>query len=185
MEGDPQRLLGRNVDEDGDILDKNRNTIGRAERWEPEEKKRSVNPMSGRKVTREGEVRDTDGNLIGKLTFGNLGTLVGKEIDDNGYVVDNDGNKLGECTLLETLPEEEPEPGPSPEELEAQKKEEEGRQLAKKISRIVAQTLERIRPVCKMSTDVYYPLNTMEKEACSHMCLAYRKGRTHAKRRTG
>lgn len=153
MEGDPQRLLGRKVDEDGDILDKNGNTIGRAERWEPEEKKRSVNPMSGRKVTREGEVRDTDGNLIGKLTFGNLGTLVGKEIDDNGYVVDNDGNKLGECTLLETLPEEEPEPGPSPEELEAQKKEEQDRQLAKKLSSIVAQTLERIHPVCKMITD--------------------------------
>ncbi|KAE8371759.1 hypothetical protein BDV26DRAFT_275427, partial [Aspergillus bertholletiae] len=158
IEGDAKRLQGRKVDEDGDILDKNGNTIGRAERWEPEEKQRSVNPMAGRKVTREGEVRDVDGNLIGKLTSGNLATLVGKEIDDNGFVIDNDGNKLGECTLLENLPEEEEEvveeePGPSPEELEEQKKAEEDRQLAKKMSAIVGQTLDRVRPICKMITE--------------------------------
>ncbi|KAB8265742.1 hypothetical protein BDV32DRAFT_115803 [Aspergillus pseudonomiae] len=158
--GDAKRLQGRKVDEDGDILDKNGNTIGRAERWEPEEKQRSVNPMAGRKVTREGEVRDIDGNLIGKLTSGNLATLVGKEIDDNGFVVDNDGNKLGECTLLENLPAEEEEeevveeePGPSPEELEEQKKAEEDRQLAKKMSAIIGQTLDRVRPICKMITE--------------------------------
>ncbi|KAE8392454.1 hypothetical protein BDV23DRAFT_181606 [Aspergillus alliaceus] len=159
IEGDPKRLQGRRVDEDGDILDKNGNTIGRAERWEPEEKQRTVNPMAGRKVTREGEVRDIDGNLIGKLTSGNLATLIGKEIDDNGFVVDNDGNKLGECTLLENIPEEkeeevvEEEPGPSPEELEEQKKAEEDRQLAKKMCAIIGQTLDRVRPICKMITE--------------------------------
>ncbi|EAU39446.1 predicted protein [Aspergillus terreus NIH2624] len=154
-EGDAKKLFGRKVDEDGDILDKNGNTIGRAERWEPEEKKRNVNPMAGRKVTREGEVRDVDGNLIGKLTSGNLATLIGKDIDDNGYVVDNDGNKLGECTLMENIPPEEPEeePGPSPEEEEAQKKAEEDRQLAKKMSIIVGQTLDRMRPICKMISE--------------------------------
>ncbi|KAL6235906.1 hypothetical protein BDW75DRAFT_229948 [Aspergillus navahoensis] len=161
-EGDVAKLTGRKVDEDGDILDKNGNTIGKAERWEPEEKKRNVNPMAGRKVNREGEVRDEDGNLIGKLTSGNLSSLIGKEIDDNGYVVDNDGNKIGECTLLENIPEpepeepepEEPEPeGPSPEELEAQKKEQEDRELAKKMSAIVSGTLDRVQPVCKMITD--------------------------------
>lgn len=152
IDGDAKRLLGRKVDEDGDIQDKNGNTVGRAERWEPEEKQRSINPMSGRKVTREGEVRDADGNLIGKLTSGNLATLVGKEIDDNGYVVDNDGNKVGECTLLENIPEEEEEeePGPSPEELE-------DRQLAKKMSSIVGQTLDRVQPICRMISEVSQP----------------------------
>lgn len=152
------KLSGRQVDEDGDILDKNGNTIGRAERWEPEEKKRNVSPMAGRKVTRDGEVRDTDGNLIGKLTSGNLSSLVGKEIDDNGYVVDNDGNKIGECTLLENIPEPEPEEpeGPSPEELEAQKKEQEDKELAKKMSSIVSGTLDRVLPICKMITDVSF-----------------------------
>ncbi|KAF4206548.1 hypothetical protein CNMCM8927_004744 [Aspergillus lentulus] len=152
IEGDAKRLLGRKVDEDGDILDKNGNTIGKAERWEPEEKKRDVNPMSGRKVNKEGEVRDADGNLIGKLTSGNLPTLVGKSIDDNGYVVDNDGNKLGECTLLENLPEEkeeEPESGPTEEESEAQKKAEQDRDLAKKMAGIIGQTLDRLQPTCK------------------------------------
>ncbi|KAL4994751.1 hypothetical protein BDV10DRAFT_176135 [Aspergillus recurvatus] len=157
IEGDAARLAGRKVDEDGDILDKNGNTIGKAERWEPEEKKRNVNPMVGRKVNREGEVRDEDGNLIGKLTSGNLSSLIGKEVDDNGYVIDNDGNKIGECTLLENIPEpepEEPEPeGPSPQELEAQKKEQEDRELAKKMSAIVSGTLDRVQPVCKMITD--------------------------------
>ncbi|OJJ32019.1 hypothetical protein ASPWEDRAFT_118028 [Aspergillus wentii DTO 134E9] len=138
IEGDPKRLLGRKVDEDGDVLGKNGNSIGKAERWEPEEKKRSVNPMSGRKVTREGEVRDSDGNLIGKLTSGNLGTLVGKEIDDNGYVVDNDGNKMGE---------------PSPEELEAQKQAAEDRDLANKMSSIVGHAMGSLRPICNMITE--------------------------------
>ncbi|KAL3458638.1 hypothetical protein BJX64DRAFT_220771 [Aspergillus heterothallicus] len=159
IEGDAAKLSGRKVDEDGDILDKNGNTIGRAERWEPEEKKRDVNPMAGRKITREGEVRDADGNLIGKLTSGNLSQLIGKEIDDNGYVVDNDGNKIGEATLLEHIPEpEEPEPepepeGPSAEEQEAQKKEQEDRELAKKMSGIISQTLDRVTPICKMITE--------------------------------
>jgi hypothetical protein len=159
IEGDPKRLLGRSVDEDGDVADKNGNTIGKAERWEPEEKKRDINPMAGRKVNKEGEVRDADGNLIGKLTAGNLATLVGKTIDDNGFVVDNDGNKLGECTLLENIPEPEPEPeeeeeGPTAEELEAQAKAEEDRKLAEKMCYILRQTLESVKPVCKQITDV-------------------------------
>ncbi|KAJ5739386.1 hypothetical protein N7533_012170 [Penicillium manginii] len=158
VEGDAKRLLGRKVDEDGDVLDKNGNSIGRAERWEPEEKQRDVNPMAGRKVTKEGEVRDADGNLIGKLTSGNLATLVGKKIDDNGFVVDNDGNKLGECTLLEHIPEPEPEEeveeeGPSAEELEAQAKAEQDRQLAEKMCNILRQTLDQVKPVCKQISE--------------------------------
>lgn len=150
-EGDAKRLMGRKVDEDGDVMDKNGNTIGKAERWEPEEKQRDVNPMSGRKVNKEGEVRDADGNLIGKLTDGNLATLVGKAIDDNGFVVDNDGNKLGECTLLENIPEEEPE-GPTEEEQKA----ENDRELAKKMTGILRQTLEQVKPVCNMITEVSF-----------------------------
>ncbi|KAJ5520785.1 hypothetical protein N7463_001238 [Penicillium fimorum] len=162
IEGDAKRLLGRKVDEDGDVSDKNGNTIGKAERWEPEEKKRDVNPMSGRKVNKEGEVRDADGELIGKLTSGNLATLVGKVIDDNGYVVDNDGNKIGECTLLENIPEPEPEveepeeeeeEGPTPEEQEAAAKAESDRQLAQKMISILSQTLDKVKPICKQITD--------------------------------
>ncbi|KAJ6134500.1 hypothetical protein N7523_000822 [Penicillium sp. IBT 18751x] len=156
IEGDAKRLVGRAVDEDGDIADKNGNTIGKAERWEPEEKKRDVNPMSGRKVNKQGEVYDADGELIGKLTDGNLATLIGKTIDDNGYVVDNDGNRIGECTLLENIPEPEPEEpeeeeeGPTPEEQQAAAKVEQDRQLAERMGHILRQTLEQVKPVCKM-----------------------------------
>ncbi|KAJ9486241.1 hypothetical protein VN97_g7089 [Penicillium thymicola] len=171
MEGDAKRLLGRKVDEDGDVLDKNGNTIGKAERWEPQEKKRDVNPMSGRKITKEGEVRDADGNLIGKLTSGNLATLVSKSIDDNGYVVDNDGNKIGECTLLENIPEpelgedeEEEEEGPTTEEQEAAAKAESDRQLAEKMISILNQTLDRVKPVCKQIEEACEKADRTPKE---------------------
>ncbi|KAJ5606521.1 hypothetical protein N7510_009302 [Penicillium lagena] len=150
VEGDPARLVGRAVDEDGEIVDKVGNVIGRAERWAPEEKERDISPMSGRKVNREGEIRDEDGNLIGKLTEGNLKSLVGKTVDDNGYIVDNDGNKVGECTLLENLPEE---PALSAEEIEQKEKEEHDRDLAKKMSAIVQQTLDSVEPLCKQISD--------------------------------
>lgn len=189
IEGDSLRLLGRQVDEDGDILDKSGNTIGRAERWQPDEKKRNVNPMAGRKVTREGEVRDVDGNLIGKLTSGNLPTLIGKEIDDNGNVVDNDGNKLGECTLIENIPEPEPEPeaeepGPSPEELQKQKEEEEDRQLAKKMNAIVGQTLDRLRPICKTISEASPTSPTNSYKNSTNTISARRTRRSHSQRRT-
>ncbi|KAJ5974361.1 hypothetical protein N7481_011571 [Penicillium waksmanii] len=166
VEGDAKRLLGRKVDEEGDVLDKNGNSIGKAERWEPEEKQRDVNPMAGRKVTKEGEVRDADGNLIGKLTSGNLATLVGKKIDDNGFVVDNDGNKLGECTLLENIPEPEPEKeeGPTAEEQEVQAKAEQDRQLAEKMCNILRQTLEQVKPVCKQISEQLEKADRTPKE---------------------
>ncbi|KAK5131398.1 hypothetical protein LTR08_000934 [Meristemomyces frigidus] len=148
IEGDIQKLLGHTPDEDGDIVDKNGNTIGKAERWSPEEKERRANPMSGRRVNSEGEVRDENGDLMGKLTDGDLGHCVGQEIDDAGNVVDVDGNKIGEVTLIENIIEEEYE-GPTEEEIaEAQKREEE-RQVAEKMGNICTQTLEKMQPICK------------------------------------
>ena len=163
IEGDPEKLIGRKVDEDGDILDKLGNTIGKAERYSPPEKERKISPMAGRKVNKEGEVRDEDGNVIGKLTQGDLASLIGKEIDDDGYVIDNDGNRVGQCTLIENIKEEpeeveddeeEPEEGPSEEELAAIKKAEEDNELAKKMNVILKQTLDRIEPVCKQIEEV-------------------------------
>ena len=144
-----EKLLGRKVDEDGEILDKSGNSIGRAIRWKPEEKERRVNPMSGHKVNSKGEVRDENGELLGMVTDGHLPTLVGCEVDDNGYVIDNDGNKIGECTLMENLPEDE-EVGPTEEEL----KKAEDAEIAKKMNNIVQQTIEKMQPVCKNITDV-------------------------------
>jgi len=142
-----EKLLGRKVDEDGEILDKAGNSIGKAIRWTPEEKERNINPMSGHKVNKDGEVRDENGELLGMVTDGHLPTLVGLEVDDNGYVVDNDGNKVGECTLMQNLQEDE---GPTEEEI----KKAHDADIAKKINNVVVQTIEKMEPVCKNITDV-------------------------------
>ncbi|KAL8961738.1 MAG: hypothetical protein Q9193_001757, partial [Seirophora villosa] len=150
-----KELQGRSVDDDGDVLDKAGNVIGKAERWEPEAKERRINPMSGHKVNKDGEVRDENGELLGRVTEGDLPTLIGLEVDDNGYVVDNDGNRVGACTLIENIPEEEPEPEPemTEEELEALRKKEQDAEIANKMNYILTQTLERIDPVLKQITE--------------------------------
>lgn len=150
VEGDPKKLVGRKVDDDGDIVDKNGNVIGKAERWEPEEKQREVSPMAGLRVNKEGEVRDKNGDVIGMLTDGNLLECVGKEVNDNGYVVDQDGNRIGAVTLLENIPEQEEAPQPTEEEL----KKEEEREIAKKISGILQDTISKMEPICKAITEV-------------------------------
>ena len=183
IDGDPKKLLGRKVDEDGDVLDKAGNKIGKAERWEPEEKERVINPMAGRKVNKEGEVRDEEGNVIGRLTAGNLGQCIGKEIDDNGYVVDNDGNKIGECTLLDNIIEEEEE-GLTEEELAELKKKQEDAEVAKKISGILRQTLDKIDPILKQITEVCYSLRDHGSMSCADRCAAYRESRPNTERRT-
>ncbi|KAK3208429.1 hypothetical protein GRF29_77g733384 [Pseudopithomyces chartarum] len=149
IEGDIKKLVGHKVDEDGDINDKNGNVIGKAERWEPEEKERRINPMSGMRVNKEGEVRDENGDIIGRLTAGDLGHCAGLEIDDNGYVVDNDGNKVGEVTLLENIQEEEEDH----EETDEEKQRREDAELADKMANICQQTLERVQPVMKQITE--------------------------------
>jgi hypothetical protein len=148
IEGDIKKLVGHKVDEDGDITDKNGNSIGKAERWEPEEKERRINPMSGRRVNKEGEVRDENGDVMGRLTAGDLGHCVGLEVDDNGYVIDNDGNRVGEVTLLENIVEEEEE-----EESDEEKQKKQDAELADKMAGICQQTLERIQPVLKQITE--------------------------------
>ncbi|KAK1072808.1 hypothetical protein LTR74_002323 [Friedmanniomyces endolithicus] len=151
IEGDIKKLMGHTVDEDGDIVDRNGNSLGKAERWEPEEKERIANAMSGMRVNREGEVRDQNGDLVGRLTMGDLGHCVGQEIDDAGNVVDIDGNKIGEVTLLENIADD--YEGPTEEELAEAAKREEEREIAEKMSAICTQTLERVQPVCKQIKD--------------------------------
>ncbi len=137
------------------MCQQNGNVIGHAERYDPETKEREVSKMAGLRVNKEGEVRDNNGEVVGRLTEGNLLACIGKEVNDNGNVVDQDGNKLGECTLLEHIPEEEiEETGPTDEEV----KEEEEREIAKKISNIIGQTLEKMEPICKQITDVSHCL---------------------------
>ncbi|KAI1813474.1 hypothetical protein GGS20DRAFT_478410 [Poronia punctata] len=149
--GDPKVLSGRPVDDDGDILDKNGNVLGHAERWEEPEPEKDVSPMSGRKVNREGNVVDENGDVIGKLTTGELSKCSGKKIDDDGDVIDQKGSILGHVSLLEDIPE--PEPEETEEEKEARLKKEQDSEIAKRISACIEQSLDKIKPICKLITE--------------------------------
>jgi hypothetical protein len=152
VSGDPKILAGRSVDDDGDICDKNGNVLGHAERWEEPEVEKDVSPMSGRKVNREGNVVDENGDVIGKLTTGEITKCAGKKIDDDGDVVDQKGAVLGHCSLLEDIPEPEPEPEETEteEEREARLRKEQDRKIANQIAYCIAQSLDKIKPICRM-----------------------------------
>ncbi|KAH7204915.1 hypothetical protein BKA60DRAFT_685071 [Fusarium oxysporum] len=164
--GDAKALVGRAVDDDGEIVDSNGNVIGKAERWEEPEKEQKHNPLAGRRVNREGNVVDADGNIIGKLTSGELLDCAGKEIDEDGDVFNQKGSVIGHVSLLEDIPkEEEPEPEGETEEerikreqAEADEKKqaeeaEKNKKLAQSLAYQIEQTLERLRPICKSIKD--------------------------------
>lgn len=165
--GDAKALVGRSVDDDGEIVDSNGNVIGKAERWEEPEKEKSHNPLAGRKVNREGNVVDADGNIIGKLTSGEIVDCQGKEVDEDGDVFNQKGTVVGHVTLLEDIPKEEPEPEPegeteeerlkreqAEEEIKNEKDEaEKNKKLAQQLAYQIEQTLERLRPICKSIND--------------------------------
>ncbi|KAH7169598.1 hypothetical protein DER46DRAFT_573483 [Fusarium sp. MPI-SDFR-AT-0072] len=164
--GDAKALVGRAVDDDGEIVDSNGNVIGRAERWEEPEKEQKHNPLAGRKVNREGNVVDAEGNIIGKLTSGELIDCTGKEVDEDGDVFNQKGTVIGHVSLLEDIP---PTPEPEPEgeteeerikreEAEAEEKKkaeaaEKDKKLAQQLAYQIEQTLERLRPICKAIND--------------------------------
>ena len=176
IEGDVKKLTGHKVDEDGDINDKNGNVIGKAERWEPEEKERRINPMAGMRVNKEGEVRDENGDVLGRLTAGDLGHCAGLEIDDNGYVIDNDGNKVGEVTLLENIQEE------NEDETDEERQRREDSELAKKMSAICEDTLQRVQPVMKQITEVCF-IPTDLYQTHTNIYPVHRASRSHTSRR--
>lgn len=151
IKGDGKVLFGRSVDEDGDVLDKNGNSLGKAERWEPEpEPERKKGPLEGRRVNREGNVVDEDGNVIGKLTSGDLSICAGKEIDGDGDVLDSKKNVIGHCNLIQDIPE--PKAEESPEDKEKREKAEQDKKLAQQMAYCLSQCLDKVKPICSNIT---------------------------------
>lgn len=148
--GDGKKLHGRSVDEDGDVVDKNGNTLGQAERWEEPEKEKNESPMAGRKVNREGNIVDQDGNVIGKLVSGEISVCAGKEVDADGEVLNSKGNSVGQASLLEDIP---PEPEEPAEEKEAREQAEKDKKLASQLAGSVEGSLDKMNPILKMITD--------------------------------
>ncbi|KAJ1328082.1 DUF3659 domain-containing protein [Microdochium nivale] len=152
VQGDAKTLFGRAVDDDGDILDKNGNSLGKAERWEKPEVAKDVNPMSGRKVNREGNVVDENGDVIGRLTSGELEKCAGKKIDDDGDVIDQKGSILGHVTLLEDIVPEKPQEEETEEDKKQREQLEQDRQIAGRIADCLTHSLDHIKPILKQIT---------------------------------
>ncbi|PHH71596.1 hypothetical protein CDD82_6431 [Ophiocordyceps australis] len=151
--GDGKVLFGRSVDEDGDVVDRNGNVLGKAERWEEAVVEKKKNALAGRRVNREGNVVDEDFHIIAKLTSGDVGICSGMEIDQDGDVVNSKGHTIGHVSLLQDIAEPEAEPSESPEDKEKREQAERDRKLAGQLSAAVEQSLDKIRPICKLITD--------------------------------
>lgn len=100
---------------------------------------------------------DENGDTIAKLTDGDLQKCAGKEIDNDGDVKDQKGMVVGHVTLLEDIPEPEPvveEPKESEEEIAERKQLEADRKLAGQLASCIEQSIDKIKPILKMITDV-------------------------------
>ncbi|OAQ65595.1 lea domain-containingprotein [Purpureocillium lilacinum] len=104
VEGDPKRLKGSKVDEDGDILDRRGNVVGKAEAWdEPEEEPEPVvdrSLLAGKRVNKAGNVVDSNGTVFGRVIEGNAASLVGRMCDKEGNIMSESGDKIGKAELV-------------------------------------------------------------------------------------
>lgn len=159
IEGEAKKLYGKKVDTDGDVVDSNGNTLGKAERWEEEEKPKAHSPVEGRKVNREGNVVDENGDLIAKLTDGDITKCSGKEIDADGDVYNSKNQVIGHVTLLDEIPVEpepevvEEEPKESQEEIDARKQVEQDTKLASRMAFAIQESIDKISPILRNITD--------------------------------
>ncbi|KAF2808654.1 uncharacterized protein BDZ99DRAFT_419907 [Mytilinidion resinicola] len=100
-EGDPKKLIGNAVDEDGDIIDKYGNVKGHAEPWEEEEAEEvDLSALAGCIVNKAGNVVDSSGTILGRVAEGDPSTMVGKKVDGKGQIWDNEGNVIGRAELV-------------------------------------------------------------------------------------
>ncbi|QLI71326.1 uncharacterized protein G6M90_00g070840 [Metarhizium brunneum] len=104
IEGDAKRMKGSRVDEDGDILDRRGNVIGKAKPWdEPEEIPPEVIDMSslaGKRVNKAGNVVDAHGQIFGRVVEGNVKALIGRMCDKEGNIMSESGEKIGRAELV-------------------------------------------------------------------------------------
>ncbi|KAK4121595.1 hypothetical protein N657DRAFT_577384, partial [Parathielavia appendiculata] len=107
VDGDKSILRGKNVDPDGDILDRGGNVIGKAERWEPEpEKEPEPEPevdksiLAGKRVNKAGNVVDGNGVIFGRVVEGDVKRMVGRMCDKKGNILSESGDILGRAELV-------------------------------------------------------------------------------------
>ncbi|GKZ35273.1 hypothetical protein AbraIFM66950_005867 [Aspergillus brasiliensis] len=112
VEGDPQKLQGYDVDEDGEIVDRHGTVLGRAVPCEPPEEeveKPDLSVLAGKVVNKMGNIVDANGTVFGRLVTGNPRKLAGKSVDEQGQVWDAAGHVVGQAELLPDAERERPE----------------------------------------------------------------------------
>ncbi|KAF5696433.1 hypothetical protein FGLOB1_13520 [Fusarium globosum] len=104
VEGDPKQLKGSEVDEDGDILDRRGNTIGKAKRWEApeaeEEKPVDNSALAGKRVNKAGNLVSESGEIYGRVIEGDVQKLVGRMSDKDGNIRSESGDIIGKAELV-------------------------------------------------------------------------------------
>lgn len=133
-------------------------------------------PVAGRKVNREGNVVDENGDINAKLTEGIITKCSGKEIDEDGDVYNSKGQVIGHVTLLEDIPPEseaerepEPEPQESEEEIEARKQLEQDKKLAGQMALCIQQSLDKINPILKLIIEVSHTYSSLQKTSLTRI----------------
>ena len=110
VEGDPAKLIGLVVDEDGDIINKKGTVIGHAERIQPPEyEPPDLSVMEGRTVNKSGFVIGDEGVPIGRLVEGDIPTCAGKELDAEAQIWNDKGKVIGRCELIPEDERDKPE----------------------------------------------------------------------------
>jgi hypothetical protein len=118
IEGDAKKLIGRAVDDDGDILDKRGNVIGKAEPYEEpepeeeaeeEEEAEDLSALEGLTVNKLGNILDNNGVIVGRIAEGNPKKMAGKKVDANGQIWSDAGKVIGQAELIPADEREKPE----------------------------------------------------------------------------
>ncbi|KAG5805170.1 hypothetical protein H9Q74_010448 [Fusarium xylarioides] len=104
VEGDPKQLKGSEVDEDGDILDRRGNTVGKAKRWEApeaeEEKPVDNSALAGKRINKAGNLVSESGEIYGRVVEGDVQKLVGRMSDKDGNIRSESGDIIGKAELV-------------------------------------------------------------------------------------
>ncbi|PPJ57164.1 hypothetical protein CBER1_08472 [Cercospora berteroae] len=108
VEGEPKRLVGLHVDEDGDIIDKYGNVKGHAEPWEEEEEQaQDLSRLAGTTINKSGYAVDGSGSIIGRVIEGDPNIMIGKKVDKEGQIWDDSGNVIGKAEIVTGVNSEE------------------------------------------------------------------------------
>ncbi len=101
VDGNLKELVGRNVKEDGDIVDEHGNVVGHAEPYEEAEQEIvDKSSLEDTVVNGLGQVVDEHGTILGRIAEGDIKELSGKKVDGKGQIWEDGHRVIGQAELL-------------------------------------------------------------------------------------